>query len=247
MLLGRGLGCRHQLCAISPEESALKHGQAQWLRVAPQDSGKGVAPAAIHLQCLDGLGTRQGMVTSWHPYAPAPSCSHGTHRDALEHAPDPGTAPCSLPCLDRSHRGARATHPTPTPLFPSTWRGRTLRSHTLTSLYSLIQYSLPATWSRLSPTGSSMDTTASSCRFEPSMPAAAMTVRPLSPRLTQYRDLGAGTKHPFHSIIPETMTWSAATSFTQEPRANPVSLTPYLAAGCTVSCSGATSLPSTVT
>lgn len=92
-----------------------------------------------------------------------------------------------------------------------------------TSLYSLIQYSLPATWSRLSPTGSSMDTTVSSRRFEPSMPAAAMTVRPLCPRLTQYRDLGAGTQHPLHRIIPVLpcptagTAWSAPALQSQKP------------------------------
>lgn len=116
--------------------------------------------------------------------------------------PDLGTAPCSLPCLGCSHRGTRATLPTPTSSLPSTWGGKTLLPCIPTSLYSLIQYSLPATWSRLSPTGSSMDTTVSSRRFEPSIPAAAMTVRPLCPRLTQYRDLGAGTKHPLHRITP---------------------------------------------
>lgn len=75
------------------------------------------------------------------------------------------------------------------------------------------------------------------------MPAAAMTVRPLCPRLTQYRDLRAGTQllvcpqgcpSPPH-VVSTALAPSAA------------SPAPYLAAGYTVSCSGATSFPSTLT
>ena len=141
----------------------------------------------------------------WHPRVPAPSHGHEAHSGAFPaqgRVLDPDTAPCSLPRLGHSRRGTRATLLTPTSWPPRSWGGKAPLPHVPTSLYSLIQYSLPATWSRLSPTGSSMDTTVSSRRFEPSMPAAAMTVRPLCPRLTQYSDLGAGTQHPLHRTTP---------------------------------------------
>lgn len=214
VLPGRGPAGGHQLGAIGPEEAALEDGQAQRLGVAPQDGGEGVAPAAIHPQRLDGLGTGHSR-----------------------HVARPGTG---TPCL-RGKRGRPsqphlATSQLVVGLSPAAPRPYLLvladpvqpAGHVVQAqphrLFHRHHRELPAV--RAVHAGCSDD-----------RPAPLPTVDPVQ---------GPEDRHPALGVppgLPKPPSHGKRTALAPST-ASPA---PYLAAGYTVSCSGATSFPSTLT